>query len=166
MNVQQLIEILTCEQKTHEQLMQAKREERKWLTVGDAPQLLKNTERISDLVDRIRDLEEQRMDQTRRIAAELGVEKPNPTLKDILSSLPPAEGIELEKARQSLKATLHALRAANRSNSILLQRSVETIREELKQFAQFAPEKESGVYTARGILKQSAPPRASLNLRA
>lgn len=162
MDIKQLLEILAREQKAHEQVLLAKREERKWLAVGDAPHLLKNTERISDLIDQIQDLEGQRIEQTQRIASELGVKKTNPTLKDILDWLPSADRIQLEKARQSLKNTMQAIRVTNRSNSTLLQRSVDTLRERLNLFA---PEKESGVYTARGILKPSSPRRANLNLR-
>lgn len=161
--IKDLIEILAQEQKTHENLLLAKREERILLASVNAPSLLKNTERISDLVDRARECEKQRIELTLQIAEELGIDKPAITIKDILAVLPPANRIDLERAGQSLKNTLETIQIVNRSNYQLMQSTINMVYEEIKRYA---PEKESGVYTARGTRVYSPPQRAGLNVRA
>ncbi len=163
MNLKPLINTLTEEQKVHEKLLLAKRQERKLLAAMDAAQLLKNTESLSDLVEQARFLESRRMEMTYEIALKLDITKKEVTLKDILEKLPSANREELERAGDSLKKTLETIRSANFSNHQLLRQSVESIRHELDQFA---PVEESGVYTRKGALNQSAARRGGLNLRA
>ncbi|MBN2326785.1 MAG: flagellar protein FlgN [Candidatus Omnitrophica bacterium] len=162
MTLKRLVEILAQEQRIHERILKAKRDERKLLAAGDADKLLKNTERISDLTEQAKEWEERRIEASNRIAEEWGVWKDGLTLKDLLEALPPANRAELEQARQSLKTTLEAVRSANRSNRLILQRSVSAIREQLKQRT---PHQESGVYTSKGVLAQSEARRAGLNIR-
>lgn len=163
MNLKPLIDTLAEEQKVHERLLQAKRDERIQLALADAPRLLKNTERISDLVDQARDLEKRRLALIQDAAEELGIAKEPVTLKEILEAIPPANRPELEVAGRALKATLEQIRDTNRANHRILQDSITTIRLQLKQFI---PQQESGVYTAQGVQQNSPPPRAGLNVRA
>ncbi len=163
MNLKSLIDTLAEEQKVHERLLQAKREERIQLALADAPRLLKNTERISDLVDRARDLEKRRLALIRDAAMQLGITQEPVTVKDILEVIPPANRPELEVASRTLKNTLEQIREANRTNHRILQDSIAAIRLQLKQFI---PQQESGVYTAQGVQENPSPPRAGLNIRA
>lgn len=163
MNLQLLIQVLHKEQKIHEKLLLAKREEQKWIATANAGQLSKNTSRISDLVEEARQMEAQRRSWVNRLAEELGIERTEPTLKEIVKVLPPEHRAELEQAGEALKRTVLEIKSLNRANHIVLQRSVETMQEEL---AQIVKTEESGVYTATGAKDTRVAPRAGLNLRA
>ncbi len=163
MNTKKLIELLAQEQKVHEQLLKAKRDERKLLSTAAANQLLKNTEKISDLIEQAHRLEKQRKEFLHQAALEWGLDPATITINDIVPFLPPAYRLELEIARNSLKTTLKTIREVNRTNHVILQRSIETIGDHLKQFVST---KESGVYNAKGTKDYQAIPRSGFNLRA
>ena len=163
MNLKPLIDILAQEQKIHEKLLLAKRQERKLLAAMDAAQLLKNSESLSDLVEQARMCESKRMAMTYEIALKLDITQKDVTLRDILERLPSANRAELERAGDSLKNTLETIRSTNLSNHQLLRQSVESIRHELDEFA---PTEESGVYTKKGARDESTVRRGGLNLRA
>lgn len=163
MNLLPLIQILHKEQKIHEKLLLAKREEQKWIATANAGQLIKNTSRISDLADEARQAEAQRRALVNQLAKELEIGREEPTLKEIVETLPPAQRIEVEQAGEELKKTVLEIKKLNQANHIILQRSVETMQEEL---AQIVKTEESGVYTATGAKDTRVAPRAGLNLRA
>lgn len=164
MNVEELIRLLGQETKLHEKLLLAKEDERRFLAVADAVALLKNTEKISDLTDEVKDLERRRIRLTNEIASQFGPVQKDVILRDLLELLPPANRVDLERAGASLKSTIKKIKIVNQSNRVLLQRSSETIRHEI---ADFLKTEESGVYTSNGSKKKdNVPSRAGLNVKA
>ncbi|RJP30577.1 MAG: hypothetical protein C4527_09540 [Candidatus Omnitrophota bacterium] len=163
MNLKTLIDILRNEQKVHEKILAAKKQERRCLAVGDAKGLLKITETIQDLVDEVTDWEKKRLFLTGEIARQLGIEKEQPTLRDLLTVLPPENNAELEKAGSALRELLFRLRLDNQSNKQMLENAIETMN---LQFSDWIKPKESGVYNRQGHKGKPALGRAGLNVRA
>ena len=164
MNLKPLLEIMRRELRLQERILTAKKEEQRLLAVGRADRLLNLTTELGDLADEARALEEERREITQRLALELGIETPNPTLKEILEILPPYNRSDLEKTRDELVGIVVLVRQQNLTNRLMLTRAVDTLNQELKSLA-LTPE--SGVYQANGMKPPVAsPPRAGLNVRA
>ncbi len=163
MNLRPLIDLLRKEQKIHEKILAIKTEERQCLATGDAETLLKVTEKTQDLVDELTHLEEKRMTITGEIALQLGIEKAQPTLRDILEVLPPENNMELERAGSELRQTIDKLQQSNQSNKNLLNNAIAIMN---SQFSELIQEKPSGVYNRQGHKGKAGVPRAGLNVRA
>ncbi len=163
MNLKPLVNILREEKQLHEKMLSSKEEERRYLATGDAHSLIKVTEKIQDLADQIAELEELRTKITNELAEELGIDKTNPTLKDILEKIPPENNSDLEQSGADLRNVVFQLKQSNQSNKILLQNAVATINAEI---AEVIKPEESGVYTKHGKRGKQGVPRAGLNVRA
>lgn len=163
MSLKALITLLREEQKVHEKLLLAKREEQKLIVTAHPAALLKNTEKISGLAEQARNLEEKRAELTEALAGELGIDARPVTLKRLLEVLPPENRIELEKTGERLKTIAREIKAVNQSNSRLLRKTLEFVNQEIAGLIQ--PE-ESGLYTSGGTKAHGPVLRAGLNLRA
>ncbi len=163
MKTQTLIQILRKEQSLHEKLLLTKREEKRYLAIGDTQSLLKTSEQISDFASEAHQLEEQRMQCTRDLAQSLGLDKPNPTLSEILPALSEDQRVELDEARADLKNTISEVIQINQENTLVLQRSVETLNSRVAQSLQ---QQESGVYSQTGNKPSHPARRSNFNLQA
>ncbi len=163
MNVKTLTQLLERETKVHEKLFLAKKDEQRFLALADASALLKNTEKISDLVSEVEELEQERSQITKEIASELGHDRESVLLKDLLEWLPPVNCEELERAGMSLKNTVENIKEINQANRLVLKRSSDTIVHEISDFIKM---EESGVYKSDGAKEKGGIPRAGLNVRA
>ena len=162
MNLKSLIDLIRQEQKIHEKVLLAKREEQRLIAVGDAALLLDNTQRLSDWIDQAASLEAQRRELVFALADELKLERENPTLRDLLAALPPENNAELESAGIHLRSLMEQVRQVNRINAGMLQRALETITGEIAGMVQ---SQESGVYTRSGVKERREAYRAGLNVR-
>lgn len=162
MNLKPLIDTLREEQKVHEKILLAKREERKWLAVGAAGQLLQTAEELHDLADHAAALEAERRQRSAEIASALGLEG-NATLKDILAALPSANRPELEKVGNDLRRFAIEVRKVNHANHLILNRAVDTLNSEIRELIKT---KEDNRYSSTGKKTNGGVPRAGLNVRA
>lgn len=162
MDLKSLIDIMREEQKTHEKILLAKREERKWIAVGAAGQLLQTAEELQDLAEHAASLEAQRRQHSAAVASALGLEE-NATLKEILEALPSANRPELESVGNDLRRFAHEVRKINSGNHLMLNRAVETLNSEIRDLIKVKEEK---TYNAAGHKSNGSVPRAGLNLRA
>lgn len=164
MNLKPLIDILKHEQRIHTSMLVLKKEERKYLALGDSENILNAVQELTSLADKAANLEEQRRDITAAIALELNLNIPEPTLREILEILPPYNRAELESTGKELLDTVYQLKEQNRANTRILQQSMETLNQEITNVC---GQQDSGVYTAQGSRqKQNQPLRAGLNIRA
>lgn len=163
MNLKPLVDTLREEQKVHEKILLAKREERKWLAVGAAGQLLQTAEELHDLADHAAALEADRRQRSAEIAGALGLEG-NATLKDILAALPSANRPELEQVGADLRRYANEVRKMNQSNHLMLNRAVDTLNSEIRDLIK--TKKEDKRYSPAGKKANGGVPRAGLNVRA
>jgi flagellar biosynthesis/type III secretory pathway chaperone len=163
MDVQSLIRLIEQEKKVHEKILVAKREERKLIFSMNATGLLEHTQYLSELVNDAHTLEEKRQILTATLARHYGLEKENPTLKELLVILPPMNRAELETIRESFRRTVMQLQEENTTNALAMRRSTETISKELHSLARST---ESGVYTPGGKKAKGHAARAGLNMTA
>lgn len=162
MKLKKLIQTLHKEQSIHEKMLNTKRDEQRFIALGDATTLLKNAEKLTDLVDEARTLESQRMQLTQELSAELNLEKKQPTLREIIQALPDDKSTELSEARDTLKSTIYQLQEINQANSIMLERAAQTFQTE---FSRAAQQVQSGVYSKNGSRPQNQTVRGGLNVR-
>lgn len=163
MDLNALIRLLQKEGKIHEKILLAKREEQRYLATADVNLLLKNTVLLNDLVEEARQMEERRRTLLEDCALQLGISKPNPTLRDLLEKMPTANRMEMEEVGDHLRNMVLELKDLNHANQLILQRSVEVMHNEISYLIQT---QESGVYTSKGAKDSRVVPRAGLNLRA
>ena len=164
MNLKPLLDVLKHEQRIHTAMLALKKEERKYLALGDSESISDTVLELTTLADKAASLEKRRRDITAAIALELNLDMPDPTLQEILEILPPYNRAELESTGKELLDTVNQLKEQNRANVQILQRSLETLNQEI---IHVCGEQDSGVYTAQGSRqKQNQPLRAGLNLRA
>ncbi|MDP8243638.1 MAG: flagellar protein FlgN [Candidatus Hinthialibacter antarcticus] len=163
MNLKPLIDALREEQKVHEKILLAKREERKWIAVGAAGQLLQTAEELQDLAEHAMTLDAERRQRSAEIARALGLEE-NATLKEILEAMPSANRPELETVGDDLRRFAHEVRSINTANRLMLNRAVKTLNCEISDLIRVKDDK---TYNASGRKsKGGVPPRAGLNVRA
>ncbi len=162
MKLNKLIQTLHKEQSIHEKMLNTKRDEQRFIALGDAATLLKNAEKLTDLVDEARALETQRMQITQELSNELNLDKSPSTLREIIQALPEDQSAELNEARNSLKSILLQLQEINQANSIMLDRAAQTFQTE---FSRAAKQVQSGVYSKNGSRLQNQTVRGGLNVR-
>ncbi len=162
MNIKPLIDTMREQQKVHEKILLAKREERKWLAVGAAGQLLQTAEELQDLAEYSITLEAERQQRSAAVAAELGVDE-NATLTEILEALPSADRPELERVGDDLRRCAHEVKTINQKNNIMLHRAANTLNNEIRDFIK---RDNDPTYTSAGRKTNGRVPRAGLNLRA
>jgi flagellar biosynthesis/type III secretory pathway chaperone len=129
----------------------------------NATGLLDHTQYLGELVKDAYTLEEKRQILTAAIARHYGLEKENPTLKELLAILPPVNRTELELVGESFRRTVMQLQEENTTNAVAMRRSTETISTELHSLAHST---ESGVYTQGGKKAKGHAARAGLNMKA
>lgn len=163
MNLKPLLDILEQEQKLHDKLLLAKREERKFIATADATSILKNTEQINDWIEEIKRAETRREHITRQLARDLGIDGERCTLNQILEAVPPEQRSALEHSRRVLKQTIESIREINKANHLLLHRSVVALGEQLKSILQ--TNTDTGVYTKSGSKARRESTSAGLNVK-
>ena len=163
MSLKSLIELMKKELKIHEKILIAKRDERRWIATANAPALLESSQYLRKLTEEAADLERERRHIVDALTTHLGIENPEPSLRDILAVLPPANRAELEQSGGELLEIVKRVKEQNQVNAIILQRAVNTFNDEI---AEMIDAKDSGVYTRAGAKANRSPLRAGLNLRA
>jgi flagellar biosynthesis/type III secretory pathway chaperone len=162
-NLQPLLQILHQERRVHEKILLAKRREQAFLATANVSELLKSSESLHDLVEEAQQLEEQRQQLTTLLAQQLHIHQEQPSLTDLLAAVPAVNRTELEQAGQDLRDLVQNIRHLNQINQMVLQRSLETMSQELMQIIQM---QDSGVYTVKGRKSFNGIPRAGLNVKA
>ncbi|MDX9753314.1 MAG: flagellar protein FlgN [bacterium] len=162
MDIQPLIALLAQEQKIYEQLLAAKKRERRLLLTLNAKELVENTQTIMVLADHMRELEYRRTEWTAETARILGMKTAEPTLHDFLQTLPIPERDELEQAGERLKSLVGKIQHENEMNAVVLRQSNDAINTEICTLAQT---EKSDVYKAGGKKCHATVPRAGINIR-
>ena len=164
MDLTPLIQTMEQERKIHEKILAAKKEERKLLLSLNVNGLIENTRLLASLVKNAKDFEEKRLKITWQIAQQLNMSSEEPTMREILDCLPPANRADLEKSGEALKNVVHQLQEENRINAMALQRSSDTLNSEIQSVLKTV---NSGVYMQGGKKsKAGGLSRAGINLRA
>ena len=162
-NLQPLLQILHQERRVHEKILLAKRREQAFLATANVSELLKSSESLHDLVEEAQQLEEQLQQLTTLLEQQLHIHQEQPSLTDLLAAVPAVNRTELEQAGQDLRDLVQNIRHLNQINQMVLQRSLETMSQELMQIIQL---QDSGVYTVKGRNSFNGIPRAGLNVKA
>lgn len=162
MDLNPLIDILTRAKTVHEHMLRLKKDEQAALAVGDAPALIGTATELNELADEAAALETERRQISAVIAGELGIEHPNPTLKEIVAALPSYNREELEFAGKALLDTVSVLRQQNDASAQMLERSMNALSGEVTKLAHSG---DSGVYNSNGSRKAAPPLRAGLNVK-
>lgn len=162
MELNVLIENINKAKAVHEAICLLKKEEQHALAIGNTNKVFETAVKINELADEAAALESGRLHITAAIAIELGMEKQDPTLSELLAALPVYNRIELESAGKALLDTVTVLQQQNQASAQMLERSMNTLSAEIAKLAQTG---ESGVYSADGKRKSPPPMRAGLNVR-
>jgi hypothetical protein len=162
MKLQVLVELIRQEQKVHELIQAAQKDQQRYLLTGEAKALVYNAQQLNDLSDEASELETKRRKMVREIACEMKLANPEPTIKEILAALPEVNREELESSSAVLRTIVDRVHRLNHSNTILLQRAVSTIQDHIDELLQT---KESDVYTRAGKKVRRSSRRVGLNVR-
>lgn len=162
MNLRPLVELMRKELSLHEKIDLAQRDCQKFIALGDPNHLLESSETLETLSRQASVIERQRREMTEQLARHLGVDDRLP-LRDLIQFLPEENRGELEEVGSSLRARVHSVRHTNRANTVMLERALDTFRNEM---ASFINEKPSAMYAPQGRTATKGVPRAGLNVRA
>lgn len=162
MDLSSLIEILKKAQTVNESICRLKKVEQNALALGDSILILETAVELNELADEASSLETERLHITAAIAAELGMEQREPTLKELVAALPVYNRTELEMTGKALLDTVQEVQNQNQASAHMLERSMNTLTLEIAKLSQTG---ESGVYNANGKRKTAPPLRAGLNVR-
>lgn len=162
MNLKPLIDIIRRQQTIHEKILVAKRDEKRWIALGDSNKLLETAQRLDDLADEATVIENERQRRTQAIAQSLGLEG-DITLKQLLDALPPANRPELEGVGAELREIVFAVRDANQANQLMLRRAIDTLNDDILDMAK-ADERE--LYGRNGNKQKPGAARMGLNVKA
>ncbi len=161
-DIHPLIHILKKEQANHQAILKLKKEEQNALALGEPDKVFQIAEQLTALADEAAALEHERQTISLVIAEELQLESKIPTLKEILAVLPSYNKAELESTGKALLDTVQELQRQNQVNADMLNRSMDTLNQEIQHLVQ---PQQSGVYAVGGTKKAAQPIRAGLNVR-
>lgn len=157
--MENLIEVLGQENSEYEVLLELSRKKTPIIVSGDLEELQKITDDEQKMVNRIANLEKQRMEITVDIANVLNKDVRTLKLTDLIAMLSArtAEQKELAKVHDALKASVRGLQRINEQNRELLNNALEMVEFELNllQAMKAAPETANynrGAYSAGNIM--------------
>lgn len=133
---QAVIELLRDLNAAHEELIEIENLKTKALTRNDTDELVKHIQRQTKLVKKVSDLEQRRMDQTRRWFEQNDFDEERFTLNDLIQMTPNyREKEELSRLREQLREQVDELRRLNELNEQLIEQSLSYIQFSLRLFA-------------------------------
>lgn len=129
--VDRLLTLLETIDRLYRSLLEALDRERAALAEVSLPAFMLAGENKTALLERLKDLEDQRAQQIRQLAAALGLPQQGITVSDLAGCLPPAAAARLKVGSRNLRITLNRVHEQNEANRSLLDDSLDFVQNAL-----------------------------------
>lgn len=161
--VENLVETLEGENTEYQKLLELSRSKTQIIVNGDLEQLQKVTDDEQVIVDKINNLEKQRIQIMKNVAKILNTDVEGLKLETLISLLgkAPKDQKALSLIHDKLKITLHEMKTINERNAVLLNSAIEMVEFDLSliQAMKKAPETANynkGAYNTGSVLLTSS----------